>query len=235
MEPKSRYEACHLLRADGIPSVCWFEDAIATYGVPTVVFDLYLLVRDIDTAAEVLFRHGWVSAPDQPSDTFHFLSEKSAKPHRRLALPAPPRESSGPAPTRTFLLAAADWNFPSHYLVPSISHNFIPPLPALVDALIGSLLDAAEDTELFSHLQMQVGYLYGHVPELKVMGFADNLKYEHRQFHLDSLSGMFIMSLPFIAHERQIREELREGKFQLRECSVSRRPSADVLFSGMRL
>jgi len=184
--------------------VLWFEGAIANYGAPTVVFDLYLLVRDIDSAAEVLFQHGWVSAPERPADYFHFSSEESAKPQHRLAVPAPPQESPGLASTRTFLLAA-DWNFPVHYLDPSPSRKFIPPLPVLVDALIGSLLDAAEDTELYSHLQMQVGYFYGHVPELKVMGFADNLSYEHRQFHLDSLLGMFIMSLSFIAHERQIR------------------------------
>lgn len=165
---------------------------------------------------------------------FHFLSEESAKPHRRLALPASPQESSGPAPTITFLLAAADWNFPIDYLDPSASHSFIPPLPALVDAFIDTLLGAAEDSELFSHLRMQIAYLYGHALELKTTRFADNLKYEHRQFHMDLLSGMFTMSLSFVAHERQIREQLREGKFQLQECSISRRPSADAMFSGMR-
>lgn len=43
----------------GVPCVVWFEDAIAHYGVPTVVFDLYILVPDISTAADVLAGAGW--------------------------------------------------------------------------------------------------------------------------------------------------------------------------------
>ena len=61
------------LQEEGIPSVVWFEDAIGHYGVPTVVFDLYLLVSDIDAAAEVLLRRGWTYAKEQ-SVNYHFYA-----------------------------------------------------------------------------------------------------------------------------------------------------------------
>lgn len=58
-----RYEACRTLNASEVPCAIWFEDAIAYYGVTTVLFDLYMLVHDIDAAARVLNKAGWVLAP----------------------------------------------------------------------------------------------------------------------------------------------------------------------------
>jgi hypothetical protein len=54
--PEIRYSSCLVLENIGIPYVIWFEDALAHYGVPTIVFDLYVLVLDIDTAAELLLK-----------------------------------------------------------------------------------------------------------------------------------------------------------------------------------
>ncbi|KAF2475535.1 uncharacterized protein BDR25DRAFT_382564 [Lindgomyces ingoldianus] len=44
-----RHQPCYILHDHGIPCVVWFEDAVAYYGVPTIVFDLYVLVSDIDS------------------------------------------------------------------------------------------------------------------------------------------------------------------------------------------
>ena len=57
-----RYLPCTLLQNAGIACVVWFEDAIAYYGVPTIVFDLYVLVQDPAAAAELLLRNGWTYA-----------------------------------------------------------------------------------------------------------------------------------------------------------------------------
>lgn len=65
-----------------------------------------------------------------------------------------------------------------------------------------------------------IGYLYDYVPALKEKSFAEQLKYENRQYHYDCLSGMSTGTLPFIRHERKIRDALREGTFQLCDCSA---------------
>ena len=54
-----RFEPCYLLLEANIPCVVWCEDAVAHYGVPTVVFQLHLLVPNIDEAAKVLIQKGW--------------------------------------------------------------------------------------------------------------------------------------------------------------------------------
>lgn len=48
------------------------------------------------------------------------------------------------------------------------------------------------------------------------------LRYEHRQYHLDSLSGMSTGTWPFARHEFEIREKLRQGTWELRDCSAYR-------------
>ncbi|KAF1814109.1 hypothetical protein P152DRAFT_465070 [Eremomyces bilateralis CBS 781.70] len=62
----ARYQPCTVLRDHHIPYVIWFEDALLRYGIPTGIFHLYLLVNNLDEAAEVLIqRLGWTlsSAP----------------------------------------------------------------------------------------------------------------------------------------------------------------------------
>lgn len=71
--PPPRHLPCAILREKGIPCLVWFEDAIAPYGVPTVVFDLHLLVPDIHEAARALFENGWADA-GQLKSTYHFLT-----------------------------------------------------------------------------------------------------------------------------------------------------------------
>lgn len=55
-----RYKPCQVLSDHQVPYVIWFEDALQHYGVPTFVFDLYLLVPDLDEAAALLVEAGWV-------------------------------------------------------------------------------------------------------------------------------------------------------------------------------
>ncbi|KAJ5360496.1 hypothetical protein N7517_009687 [Penicillium concentricum] len=55
-----RYKPCQVLSDHQIPYVIWFEDALRHYDVPTFKFNLFLLVSDLDRAAELLIKAGWV-------------------------------------------------------------------------------------------------------------------------------------------------------------------------------
>ncbi|PSS15240.1 hypothetical protein M430DRAFT_20542 [Amorphotheca resinae ATCC 22711] len=227
-ERVTRYQPCYILRDSGIPCVIWCEDAVAHYGVPTVVFSFYILVPDIDKAANVLTQRGW-HLEDSGQTKFGNYPLRSA--HHRLTPPIdvtqnrpawspgmgpPPPPSKGPPrPTTTILLPASEWN----YTFPLTIQNLFPPLPELLDALIDKLLDDPLTDGTWHQLALLIAYLYDYVPALREKSYAENLKYEHRQFHYDSLSGMSI-GLPFIRHERKIRDALREGSFQLCDCSA---------------
>jgi hypothetical protein len=223
----------------------WFEDAIAYYGVPTVVFDVFLLVSDIDEAAAVLTESGWDPPPTRMSDRYHFLNKPPPLRCRRLVPPdaeagdATASRPSQPAfynphrPTVTVLLPAADWDFSPEKLLQSSQNTFIPPLSALVDLLIGVLLDLPDRSLVQGHVSMQLSYLYGHVKQVNENSFADQLHYEHRQFHFDCLAGMAMGTIPFIVHERAIRDSLRRGGHELRDCSAAKMEENRVLFEDM--
>lgn len=225
-----RYTPCFILQEARVPCVVWFEDALWHYGVPTSVFDLYLLVLDIDLAAEVLIDKGWNDAPPPTKFTFHFLASHPEIARRRLDPPGanevrPPSWPPTPPaevrlrPGTTVLLKAADFNFPAEKFAPTPAslEIYFPPLPVLTDALIDSLLDAPHDSRLQGAMAVQVCYLYQHVRELKEQSFSKEIKYENRQFHYDALSGVDIGTLPVIAVERRVRDELRKEQRQLQE------------------
>lgn len=250
IDRKLRLSPCHILRAQNIPCVVWFEDALRYYGVPTVGFDLYILVPDIETAAQVLTNDGWNLVP-QKKGKIGFADVEY--PQRRLTPPSqylrksellaihsetpqlpPPPDPSPPGPDTTVLLPAADWNFSFAGVDANNTKDLVdtiyPPLADLVDALIDSLLDCPSDNDfLCSHLGDQIAYLYGHSPLLKEKSFAEQLMYQHRQYHLDVLSGMGHATMPFISHQRKIREGLRDGTHKLQECSADR--SNESLFN----
>ncbi|KAF2503174.1 hypothetical protein BU16DRAFT_588751 [Lophium mytilinum] len=266
-----RHQPCYLLRDHGIPCVVWFEDAIGYYGVPTVVFDLYVLVSDIEAAAQVLTQNGWtlvpqekgkignanvkcaqrrlappyedvqeaelsvsyphISMPPPPSEDSHEAELSDHRPHTYIP---PPPSTKPPGPTTTVLLPAADWNFNLEGYSPEHTETLItaviPPLAGLVDALIDSLLDCSSNNGMLrDHLAVQIAYLYSWAPALQERAFADHLMYEHRQYHFDVLSGMSHVTVPFISHQGKVREALRKGTHELRDCSA--RDNKD-LFSG---
>ena len=220
--PSKRHEPCVILRERGIPCVLWFEDALAKNGVPTVVFDLHLLVANVDEAALALHEAGWT---DSKPLINHFLTDSAGK--RRLnppgfstvakgsrTWPPPPPSQEPPGPTTTVLLLAADWNITDQDLSQQLSEDFTPSLPLLLGALIDSLLDSPSNTALRARLVTYVSYLYDHCALLKAQSFAENLKPEHRQFHCDALSKTTLGTAPFIEEQRQVREEVRAGKRQ---------------------
>ncbi|KAE8150968.1 hypothetical protein BDV25DRAFT_153471 [Aspergillus avenaceus] len=220
---ETRYRPCRVLDDNQIPYVVWFEDALHHYGVPTVVFDLYILVPSIEIAADCLVKAGWAL---QSGHTIGMAEVQI--PQQRLVLP-------GETEMQTVLLSVSDWKFSLDDSRRRVSLSkgvdvVIPPLPSLLDALIETWLDGpSDDPTLLLHLACQVNYLYDYVPVLKERSFADQMRYEHRQLHYDVLAGMDASTLPFRNHERGVREALLQGRYELQECSASRE---DKLLSG---
>ena len=56
-----RHLPCALLHSQGIRCIVWFKDVIAHYGVPTIVFSLYVLVQDPVSTARLLLQNRWTS------------------------------------------------------------------------------------------------------------------------------------------------------------------------------
>jgi hypothetical protein len=251
IDRNSRRLPCHILHDHNIPCVVWFEDAIAYYGVPTVLFDLYILVPDIETATQVLVQDGWNLVPQEkgrignadvdypqrrltpPSQNSQKVGLSTPQPFT-TRLPPPPPIASFPGPTTTVLLPAADWYFSlaevSANNTTTLADTVFPPLTGLADALIDSLLDySSGNVMLHSHLAVQITSLYGWAPMLKETAFAEKLAYEHRQYHLDVLFGMDHGTYPFISHQRNIREALRHRTHKLQDCSAPH--NNEALFS----
>ena len=214
MVTSQRHEPCQILSNKGISCLVWFEDAIAHYGVPTVVFDLHLLVADLDEAVFALNAEGWTDKTEPDNRIGHFLDGTPSTSYRRLDPPVLEQDMAGA--TTTLLLAAKDWNVPTDKLLALSTVGFVSPLCVLVDSLIASLLDAPVDTAVSNHLAVHTAYLYRYCAALKPQDFATQLRLEHRQFHYDALSKPGLGSIPFIREQRQIRDEIRQGKRQPR-------------------
>ncbi|KAI5917427.1 hypothetical protein F4810DRAFT_696409 [Camillea tinctor] len=58
-------------------------------------------------------------------------------------------------------------------------------------------------------MALYVVYLYGHVNLLKNREFANHINYENSQFHRDAVAGLRVGTLPVIAEERRLRDQLR--------------------------
>ncbi|GAB1204397.1 hypothetical protein APSETT445_003050 [Aspergillus pseudonomiae] len=221
---ETRYKPCQVFSDHQVPHAIWFEDALSHYGVPTFVFDLYILVEDIDLAADLLAKAGWTFDMQEPHLIGNAEVDLMNYPQQRLISPD--------GQTRTVLLPATDWKFPLASDTPlehtplgnDLSYQVpFPTLAGLLDALIESwLADPSDGTMLLLVLACQISYLYAHVPALKVKSFAKQMKYEHRQFHFDVLAGMETGTMPFRRHQRAIRDALLQGQYELRECSASR-------------
>lgn len=61
-----RYEPCDILLRAGIPCKVWGEDVLTFYGVPTVVFDLFVLVPSPEMASQALKDQGYVLTTPNP-------------------------------------------------------------------------------------------------------------------------------------------------------------------------
>jgi hypothetical protein len=198
---------------------------------PCGCIDLYFLVQDIDIAAECLAKAGWIIDTQGP---FRIGNTEVELPQRGLVLPY--------SDIKTVLLPAEEWNFsltaaaadaPPLVEISTEQQVLFPTLPDFVDALIDSWLDYPdEDCMLTAHLASQVLYLYEYVQPLKERSIFEQLKYEPRQYHLDTHAGMTTGTLAFRRHQRAIRDALLQDQYQLCECSAPR-DNKSLFFSGL--
>lgn len=151
-----RYAPCHLLQQAGLPCAVWFEDAGAYHGVPTVLFDLHLLVGDIDAAAAVLADAGWVPATARASK---IGNGTVGVPQRRLTRDDPCAEHPLVA-RHVVLLPAKAWG----YSLPPVTSSIFPPLRPLIDALCDTIADGEPSQRHWTALHL--AYLHSHVSAL---------------------------------------------------------------------
>ena len=216
-------QPCYLLQESGIPCVVWFEDAVRYHGGRVVPHALHLLVPNIEEAADVLVKNDWtLITPEQKKivDPFAHTVQRCLRPPKL----APMLET-------TILLPAMDWNWNWNCSLPEEcdASTFFPPLPQLLDALIDSELDLPPGI-LRLHISCMIGYLHDYIPYVKTRKFVQELRYDNRQYHLDWLAGMSTATNSFIKHQRAIRDALRQGIYQLQECSAS--SDNEKLFMG---
>lgn len=214
-----RLRAPQRLRSKGIPCVVWLEDAAQRYGAPTGLFDLYIVVPDLHTAARVLEAGGWEGVQQ---DVGRIMNSMVRSPQLRLHPSKAEPVHSGLEPV-VVLLPADVWSsdFAKHeerYSLPD-DYSFYPSLSAVVDGFIDVLLGGPD--ELRRPVSVNLGYLYHYVPDLKERSFAGQLRRDNRQFHHDLSSGMRLGTIPFYTHEREIREEIRSGAREISERSAS--------------
>jgi len=199
-QKSSRYRAPQLLLDKGIPCVIWAEDALAHYGVPTVCFDLFLLVHDTAQAARCLTAGGFrVGSNDRYKDIpgLHDDVPRFIDPAYRQYSVLSNMESC------VALLSAQDWG----YMLPSdtVGLNSFPPLNTLFDSLVHTWLDAPTAIVAL-HFIVHIGYLFEYVPAIKNPAFRETIRPEHRPFY-DSYvtNGIFGAERP---QHRQRRNEI---------------------------
>ncbi|KAL2015870.1 hypothetical protein VTK56DRAFT_4667 [Thermocarpiscus australiensis] len=181
-----RYTACELLYKAGIPAAVWLEDALSYHGVPTLVFDLFLLVPDVDAAAQVLVSSGYTRG--QPS-----LALRAIRQFDNLYNPpqTTTREDRGSIPgPDVVLLPAGEW----FYQLPATTAemtDWFPTLPQLLTSLIGKWLSLEEEeSDLRLRIAIFIGYIYSYVDAVKAPGFEQQLPREYRVFHSDQVQGI---------------------------------------------
>lgn len=161
-----------------IPCIVWAENALAHYGVPTMSFDVFVLVTAPKAALKTLELNGFCRVPN--NIRYQFNQELINKSIRLSERPDLVTEVETEAPT-TVLMPTAQWHY-SEALLSNDTKELFPPLPALVASLIDAWLDA-ETLSLTLHLGSHLGYIEGHVPDAKTAAFVSQLEHQyHRDF-----------------------------------------------------
>ncbi|KAI5817422.1 hypothetical protein BZA77DRAFT_309505 [Pyronema omphalodes] len=235
-----RYSICTLLQSHQIPFTLFLEDALHYYGVPTIVSDLFLLCPQPELLPEILSTAGWKASPvpgriadrgfsgnlitacyekshnieDRAGDRKEDGNEKA---ERKGAVEGDENENATPS---LIILNPVTWSYPQ----PS-QYEPIPSLPSLLDSLISTWLNASEDQYWgvwTNYLSCLIGYIYRYIPEVKEEGFVEGLSVENRQYHWDELAGMGMRSIRAWKWQREVREGIRRGDWEMKECSVER-------------
>ncbi|KAI1790432.1 hypothetical protein LXA43DRAFT_1062072 [Ganoderma leucocontextum] len=200
-----RWAPCDILRANHIPYIHWYEDALRHYGSKTIVFFLYLLVDSVNAAKTCLRSAGWTSTtvPEYTPQNYDPAIDDQAV------------LGYGDDPEAVVILMSAH---PWPGVSPSESAEGCAPYPKLAQ-LYNALAQRSLDTDcdpFRRYLNLQLAYLYLDCAELASPDFLLTLPQDIRQYHLDRSSDTLRMQAPqTVQHEREIRERARKGDWVL--------------------
>jgi len=175
----SRLEAPATLLRHGISCVVWGEDALRRYGARTVCFDLFLLVENLEAAAQCLKSEGYSRA--LPNPRYKFIPELYVLPRFKKG---PFDEVEDIHATYVALIPAQQ----CRYSLPPASaiKDLVPQFPALVDSILDAWLDATT-MDYAVHLVAHLAYLSDY-PKARDPLVINELKPGHRDLYLRSLS-----------------------------------------------
>lgn len=202
-------------------------------GVPTLVFDSFILVNEPEVAAQCLEAHGYVRT--KPNPRFLGLPTMSTLAPRLVVPPAASTPSNKHLPANSatglnhfelqdavdettlgvVLLAADLW--PHNPL--GWQHCHFVPYPAeFLNCLISTYLETSED-KLREHIATHISYFYGYLQDLRNPEFELGLLEENRQVHFDMLYSKELMRTLLSAKKVQdyhleARENIRRGKLE---------------------
>ena len=170
--PFRGHEGTKALKSCSIPFAVWGEDLLRHFGVPTIIFDHFLLVPNPETAASKLESRGFHPLP--PNPRYCFLEELTRN-SIRLSHASGQHIDDHLA---VVLLPADAWHFSMSLLSPK--SDIIPPLPAVIESYIDTYLDA-EMLYFRCHLSTHMAYLAEYVRDTKDPGFPGMLRYKYQQ------------------------------------------------------
>ncbi|KAI9771785.1 MAG: hypothetical protein M1840_001555 [Geoglossum simile] len=212
--PNPRFAACSILHDAAIPYCIWGEDILYAYGVPTVVFDLFLLASDPEKAAAKLIEVGYVGRNPMHGPATSSEGDRIPADESRVF------ESYDPYMTVVVLLPAKEWFYDLPDRNVGDMAQWKPPLTKLLDSLMAKWFDLDDsDFNLRSHVSIFIGYIYHYVKEVKGPGFEKGLLREHWQLHFDlaaEITGSELDSSRCQQHYRSIRDKIRAGEYKPR-------------------
>jgi hypothetical protein len=170
--PYSGYEGIKALKSCGIPCAIWGEDLSRHFGVPTIIFDHFLLVPNPETAASKLESLGFHLLP--PNPRYRFLEELT---HNSVRLSHVSGQHIDDHPA-VVLLPADAWHFSMSLLSPK--SDIIPPLSAVIESYIDTSLYTKT---LYFHcrLRTHMAYLAEYVKDVKDPRFPSTLRFKYQQ------------------------------------------------------
>ena len=196
-----RFDPCDCLLRVGIPCKIWGEDVLCFYGVPTGVFDLFLLVSDPEEASKRLVDQGYIRTT--PNERFTYIPELSSQVPRLVASSLAGKlmesfsissDASDPLGADdtilpgVVLLPATDWNYPLPRSVAEL-HELIPSLHEYFDCIVEKWMDVPANMDsLRSHLAIHIVYHSLYLDEVWTEGFEKEIRKEHRQLLYDLLA-----------------------------------------------
>lgn len=197
-----RYEPCDILLQAGIPCKVCEEDVLTFYGVPTIVFDIFILVPNLDMASQTLKDQGYVlTTPntrfeDTPELSHHVPRLVSSVLADKIMGTSSLSSSDGLGLSKAddtvlsgiVLLHAADWNYSLPDTIAGLQ-QLVPYLHEYSDCIVKRWMDLTEDNDsLRTYLAILIGYHSLYIDEVWTENFENQVRKEHRQFLYDLLA-----------------------------------------------